>query len=155
MGGHDDNEPMLEQLRKQYAIERKNLLADMAERQRHADAERVLAEARHATTNVRRDPVVTKSYAPSRRAAAPAPDNLTEGWVRYIREQLDARERAMRRAVAQVVVEEERAREALERRCERLETELAELRNRLDQERGARGLRAVPSTPAAPGIMIA
>ena len=31
---HDDNEPMLEQLRKQYAIERKNLLADMAERQR-------------------------------------------------------------------------------------------------------------------------
>ena len=37
---------------------------------------------------------------------------------------------------------------ALEQRCAALETELAELRDRLNQERGQRGLRAVPSPSA-------
>ena len=43
---------------------------------------------------------------------------------------------------------------ALELRCAALEAELAELRDRLNQERGQRGLRAVPS-PSAPGALIA
>ena len=48
----------------------------------------------------------------------------------------------MLRAVAQVVVDEERQREALERRCAALETEVAEF----DQKRSPR-LRAVPTAP--------
>ena len=36
----------------------------------------------------------------------------------------------------------------LEKRCARLEAEPAELRDRLDQDRGQRGLRAVPTAPA-------
>ena len=92
-----------------------------------------------------------QSQAPARRAAAPAPApaQLTADGQTYIRQQLDKRDRAMTRAIATALVDEERQREALERRCAALETELAELRNRLDQERGQRGLRAVPSSPAA------
>jgi hypothetical protein len=51
--------------------------------------------------------------------------------------------------VAQVVIEEERARQALERRCAAAEAELAELRELLKQDR-SRGLRAVSASgPAA------
>ena len=76
---------------------------------------------------------------------------MTEGWVRYIREQLDARERAMRRAVAQVVVEEERQRQALGERVTTLEADIANLRAELraNQER-SRGLRAVASDACPP-----
>ena len=62
------------------------------------------------------------------------------GWQNYITRQLDRHERHVLRAVAQVVVDEERQREALERRCAALETEIAEF----DQERSPR-LRAVPT----------
>ena len=65
------------------------------------------------------------------------------GWQNYITRQLDRHERHVLRAVAQVVVDEERQREALERRCAALETEIAEF----DQERSPR-LRAVPTAPA-------
>jgi len=52
--------------------------------------------------------------------------------------------------VAQVVIEEERARQALERRCAAAEAELAELRELLKQDR-SRGLRAVSASgPPAP-----
>ena len=63
----------------------------------------------------------------------------------YIKDQLDKRERATMKAIAQVVVDEERQREGLQRRIETLEAEIAELR---DRELGRR-LRAVPSPPSA------
>ena len=50
----------------------------------------------------------------------------------------------MSRAVAQVLVDEERQREALAERVKALEAELAELRDEL-REHGQRGLRAVSS----------
>jgi hypothetical protein len=53
------------------------------------------------------------------------------------------------KAVAQVVVDEERAREALQRRIEQLEREISELNGRDIDRR----LRAVPSAP--PESMIA
>ena len=74
---------------------------------------------------------------------------MRRGWQNYITRQLDRCERHVLRAVAQIVVDEERQREALERRCAALETEIAELRNRLDQDRGgSRMIRAVPPAPA-------
>jgi uncharacterized protein YceH (UPF0502 family) len=69
--------------------------------------------------------------------------SMSRDWQDYIRRQLDKRDRVMSRAVAQVLVEEERQREALGQRVATLEAEIAELRNRLDQERGRRGLKAV------------
>jgi S-adenosylmethionine:diacylglycerol 3-amino-3-carboxypropyl transferase len=73
-------------------------------------------------------------------------------WQDYIRRELDRRDRAVLRATAQVVIEEERARQALERRCAALEAELAELRELLKQDR-SRGLRSVPAS--GPAAMIA
>jgi hypothetical protein len=74
---------------------------------------------------------------------------MTRDWQDYIRRELEAQQRATMKAVAQVVIDEERAREALQRRVEQLETEIAELR----QERGGSRLRAVPA--AAPSTLIA
>ena len=143
----DHDEPTL---REQYAREKQELERDMAERARRAEAERVLSQAR---TNVCPDPVVTKSYpAPARRTVAPAPADMTAGWTSYIQRELDKRERAMMRAVAQVVVDEERQREALGERVKALEAEIANLRAELrdHQEPGQRSLRAVPaSSPSA------
>ena len=48
----------------------------------------------------------------------PAPAT-TEGWKRYINDQIDKRERATLRAVAEVVVAEERQREAMPARLPR------------------------------------
>jgi hypothetical protein len=67
---------------------------------------------------------------------------MRRGWQNYITRQLDRRERHVLRAVAHVVVDEERKREALEQRCAALETEVAES----DQKRSPR-LRAVPTAP--------
>jgi polyhydroxyalkanoate synthesis regulator phasin len=70
---------------------------------------------------------------------------LRRAWQNYITRQLDRRDRIAQRAVAQVVIEEERARQA----------EIAELRDRvltlenelraIGQDR-SRGLRAVPAS---------
>ena len=46
--------------------------------------------------------------------------------------------------MAHVVIDEEKARQAAERRIAALESAIAELRERLDQDRGAPRLRAVP-----------
>ena len=48
------------------------------------------------------------------------------------------------RAVAQVVIDAERQREALERRLAAAEAEIGELRERLDAEQRSRGPRSVP-----------
>ena len=60
-----------------------------------------------------------------------------------IKQKLDQQERAVMKAIAQVMVDEERQREGLQRRIETLERELAEMRDRETTRR----LRAVPSTP--------
>jgi|tagenome__1003787_1003787.scaffolds.fasta_scaffold19916190_1 hypothetical protein len=93
----------------------------------------------------------TKGQAPttSRRAAAPAPSSITRGWQDYIRDQLDRRDRAILRAVAVAVIDEERARvqeiATLRDQVASLERDLAELKGRETDRR----LRAVPSTPTS------
>ena len=72
------------------------------------------------------------------------PASLSKAWQDYIRQQLDRQQRATLRAVAHVVIDEKKARQAAERRIAALESAIAELRERLDQDRGAPRLRAVP-----------
>jgi hypothetical protein len=90
---------------------------------------------------------VTKRFPSARQAMRETHESqsasMSRDWQDYIRRQLDKRDRVMSRAVAQVLIEEERQREALGQRVATLEAEIAELRNRLDQERGRRGLKAV------------
>jgi hypothetical protein len=68
------------------------------------------------------------------------PASLTREWATYIKQQIDRQERCTMRAVAQVVVEEERQREALGERVKALEADLAELRDRLDQGKRLRAM---------------
>ena len=132
--------------REQLARERQELLADMAERQRKAEAARVLAEARERNATA----PVTKSYSSNRRSApAPAPASLTRNWQDYIRRELDRRDRVAQHGIAIVLVELERARQAevaeLRDQVVALQSEVAELKNRdLD-----RRLRSVPTIPSA------
>lgn len=116
-------------------LKKAELLAWAYERQAAREA------AEHERSKPRAEP------APARRSHRGA--DMTEQWRGYIRAQLDAQQRAMMKAVAQVVVDEERAREALQRRIEQLEREISELKGRDIDRR----LRAVPSAP--PESMIA
>ena len=69
--------------------------------------------------------------------------SMSREWTDYIQRQIAQHERTMSRAIAQVLVEEERQREALAERVATLEAELAELRTELREI--PRGLRAVSS----------
>ena len=85
---------------------------------------------------------------PVRRRSAGA---TGDAWRDYI----DRRERSLIRSISHAVGQTlGKDVIALEQRCAALETELAELRDPLNQERGQRGLRAVPM-PSAPGALIA
>jgi hypothetical protein len=135
-------------------LKKAELLAWAYERQAAREA------AAHEASKPRGEP------APVRRSQGA---DMTRDWQNYIKDQiarserasevamcgaikqaLDARERAVMKAVAQIVVAEERAREALAERVKALEAEIATLR-------GARGLRAVPgpTSPTSPASLIA
>jgi len=136
----DHDEPcLIERIRS----EREALQADMARRREQIEREETLAEARQAITPSTECAPPPRDYGRQRRAAAPAPADMTAGWQRYIGGQVKQSEAraigACMKAVGEVIGKDIIA---LERRCERLETEIAELRERLDQQRG---LRAVPS----------
>ena len=98
-----------------------------------------LRRAEHEATLPQREPDRTSR----RQEVSHQGAEMTREWQDYIRQQLDRQERAMMKAIAQVVIEEERAREALGERVKALEAEVAELRDRETTRR----LRAVPSTP--------
>jgi predicted phage-related endonuclease len=130
--------------RSQFAEEKAALEQDMIRRAREIEAERVLAEARQAIAPV------AKSYTPPRRRAAAAPAaDMTAAWRDYIDARIKRAEarttRACMAAVGEVIGKDM---VAAERRIEQLEREVAELRERLEQDqRGAR-LRTVPSPTA-------
>jgi predicted phage-related endonuclease len=130
--------------RSQFAEEKAALEQDMIRRAREIEAERVLAEARQAIAPV------AKSYTPPRRRAAAAPAaDMTAAWRDYIDARIKRAEarttRACMAAVGEVIGKDM---VTAERRIEQLEREVAELRERLEQDqRGAR-LRAVPSPTA-------
>jgi hypothetical protein len=135
---------IMDDQRSQFAEEKAALEQDMIRRAREIEAERVLAEARQAIAPV------AKSYTPPRRRAAAAPAaDMTAAWRDYIDARIKRAEarttRACMAAVGEVIGKDM---VTAERRIEQLEREVAELRERLEQDqRGAR-LRTVPSPTA-------
>jgi hypothetical protein len=136
-----------DEMREAIAREREALRADMARRREQLEREEVLAEARQAIAPSTKGAPPPRDYG-RQRSAAPAPSSITRDWQDYIKGQLDRRDRAILRAVAVAVIEEEKARiqELAELRDQvaALTRELAELRGRDIDRR----LRAVPSPTA-------
>jgi hypothetical protein len=117
--------------------DREKIEREMAEREAVIKRAEVLAwayerQAARGVTNVTPE----KRFPSARRALRETdsqPAAMSREWTDYIQRQIARHERAMARAVGQVMVDEERAREKVEQRCAALESELAELRDRLDQ----------------------
>jgi hypothetical protein len=102
-----------------------------------------LRMAEHKASLPKAEPAPVRKYYTATVPTSQAPPRSAQ--------QLDSRDKAVLRAVAVAMIEEEKARmqenAGLRERVGALETELAELRDRLNQQRG---LRAVPSsTPSA------
>jgi hypothetical protein len=121
--------------------ERQKIMDEMAERQRQIDSARILDEAHQAAsrtfTNV--GETVSRDYLPPRQRAAPA---ITKDWQDYVARQIDAREKIMQKAIAQVMVEEEREREKVAAELEPLRERVATLESELGEfkrECGRRG----------------
>jgi hypothetical protein len=135
--------------------EREQVEREISERQRRIDFDAAVTWAKNRQAAARQADTVTKDYAPARRTEAPtpAPAEMSAAWTRYIKEQVARGERAVLRVVAAAIIDEERARQAVERDLAALRAELDQVRAELAELRGTKRLRAVPSSD--PGSMIA
>lgn len=127
--------------------EREAAYAEVAERQRKIDSERILAECLQAEAVVTKDAPVTQ---PRRAAAAPA--SLTREWTDFIegriRQELRALERVLVKGIAPVLVAEEKEREKVAAELAEARSMINALTERIDKlEAAPRGLRAVVSSP--------
>jgi len=148
----DDLPPTLEELREQYARERRQLEAEMAERAARIDSERIRAETRTAPAYRTAD--VTKGHAaPARRShgtdIAASMTNEWAAWIeRHVRNRIDRHAKnVLLPGIADVLVAEEKARiktdADLQAQIAELKTQVAELTERLEAAARAMPLRAV------------